>query len=235
MMRAAFRLAILLPALLVLPLSAAQVADKANVDEAQLRSKLLAGAYVEGKLTDVRSGGEDGVKLVTVAYQHQIKRKVDPGAVRKAEILKKIYDKVVESKFEPAIQKFGEELNKAQQEASDTVVVPITFVVRIDADVKLRTLEVPLADNGKPKKLTAEEQKKLKGDPRLPGFTASVENLEDGQLVRFYLDRLKYRSPPVKSKGKEGEESKAVYPLTMLVIVPPPMNSAPGENPFFKK
>jgi hypothetical protein len=177
------------------------------VDEAQLRSKLLAAAYVEGKVTEVKSADADGVQLVTVAYQHQIKRKVDPAAVRKAEILKKIYEKVLESKFEPAIQKFGEELNKAQQEASDTLLVPIAFTLRIDADVKLRTLEVPRTDDGKPKKLTPEEQKKLKGDPRLPGFIASVENLEDGQLVRFFLDRTKYRSVP-KPKAQEGRQAR---------------------------
>ncbi|MBL8792733.1 MAG: hypothetical protein JNM56_02380 [Planctomycetia bacterium] len=233
-MPAALRLAVLLPALCLLPVfAAAQLADKSGTDEAQLRAKLLAGAYVEGKITEVRSGGADGVKHITVAYQHQIKRKVDPFAARKAEILKKIYDKVVESKFEPAIQKVGAELSKAQEEASDTILVPIPFVVRVDADVKLRTLEVPLGDDGKPKKLSVEEQKKLKGDPRLPGFAAAVENFEEGQLTRFFLDRTRFRSAP-KAKAA-GDGNPTVYPITMLVIVPPPMNSTPGENPFFKK
>lgn len=233
-MLAACRRASLLSILLTLPLSAV-LAEEKLVDEAQLRSKLLAAPYVEGKISDIKTSGENGLRLVTVAYQHQIKRKVDPIAVKKAEILKKVYEKVVESKFEPAIQKFGEELNKAQQEASDTLIVPIPFVVRVDAEVKLRTLEVPLGDDGKPKKLSADEQRKLKGAPRLPGFSAAVENLEDGQLVRFVLDRTRYRTPAPKGKAKDSEEPKPSYPITMLTIVPPPMNSTPGENPFFKK
>jgi len=232
-MRVALRLLLLLPAVLLLPLTAASQVEPVGVDVAQLRAKLLAGPHVEGKLTEVRLNDDEEGQL-TVEYTHLIKRQVDPLAVQRAEILKKVYEKVLESKFEPAIEKVGEELAKAQEAASDTVRVPIPFVLLIDKSVKLRTQVVPLDDNGKPRKFTPEELKKVKGDPSLPGYVATRRDLEAGNPVRFILNRAKARPAPAKSnQGKAAGPEKTIYPISMLIVLQPKI--VPGANPLLPK
>src|SRR5262249_38843730 len=96
-----------------------------------------------------------------------------------------------------------------------------------------RNMQGPLDDNGKPKKLTAEEQKQLKGDPSLPGYTATIEDLALDQQVRVHVDKAKYKPAPAKSKDKEGDGG-TVYPITMLIVLAPPAVGA-NENPFVKQ
>ena len=65
-------------------------------------------------------------------------------------------------------------------------------------DVKVRIAEPPVAfdDDGKIKKLTAEEKRKLKGDPTLPGYPGEMSNLHGGQIVSLTLMRKKDAKPP---------------------------------------
>jgi hypothetical protein len=238
-MRALMRLVVVLPALASAPLLvsplAAQVFPKAApqpaapmLTEAQVRAKLLAQPAIEGRLV----GLNIEKKSVTVEYVHINKKPLDPIAVKiaeaKVQFLKQAYDKAVESKFQPVIDKLGEELSKAQKEASGIEEVPVEFHLRIEPESKLRNMSLPLDDNGKPKKLSGEELRKLKGDPRLPGYTASEDDLQMDQTVKFTIDKSKYRAP---AKGTKEAEEKPTYPLLMLQILPPPMVST-KDNPF---
>jgi hypothetical protein len=221
--------ALLLVALTIVPaLCTAQVGTTQLTDPAQVRARLVAAASIEGKITDVRLREDE--KIVVVEYLHVIKRQPDPIAARKVDFLKPAYDKAVESKFQPLIDKLGEALMKAQKEASGIEEMPIPFVCRIEPETKLRTLAPLLDDNGKPKKLSSEELKQLKGDPRLPGLMADVDQLAVGGKVQFTIDKVKFR-PPAKTKDKAGEGDKVVYPLSMLVIAAPPKFDA-KDNPF---
>jgi hypothetical protein len=238
-MRGLLRSWVLLPTLLLVPALAAQVNPRATpaapmLTEAQVRAKLLANPYIEGRIVALNLQQ----KSVTVEYVHINKKpQLDPItakiAAKKVEFLKNAYDKAVESKFQPLIDKLGEELNKAQKEASGEEEVPVAFSLTFDAETKLRTMNKPLDENGKPKKFTAEEEKKLKGDPRLPGYTAGEEDLQMDLPVRFYIDKIKYRPTPAKSAKDKTADEKPTYPASMLVILPLPMASA-NENPFTK-
>jgi len=71
-------------------------------------------------------------------------------------------------------------------------------VMTID-DVKVRTLNLPVQydDKGKPKKAyTAKEKKELKGDPKLPGYSAGFEDLKVKQIVEVTLVRKKIDKNP---------------------------------------
>jgi hypothetical protein len=228
------RLGVLVAVMLLVPGVSAQVGPKAApapmLTEAQVRARLLAQPTVEGRIVGLKLGE----KLVTVEYVHINKKPpLDPFAAKfaekKVEFLKNAYDKAVESKFQPLIDKLGEELTKAQKEASGIEEVPVDFILRIDADAKLRNMSPPLDDNGKPKKLTAEEQRALKGGTGLPGYTATEDDLRMDQQVRFTVDKSKYKP----SKSAKDTEEKPIYPITSIIILPPPM-VAPNENPFTK-
>jgi len=63
------------------------------------------------------------------------------------------------------------------------------FSMEMVDKVVVRWLEPPVAfdDMGEPKKYTKEELAKLKGNSKLPGYEAKVEDLKNGQLVRVTL------------------------------------------------
>ena len=217
-----------IPALSLLPSLAAQTAAHAKMDEAQVRAKLLVGRSFDARVVDIKKGDEP---TVTVRYSYIVKKQPDPIAVKKAEFLLKIYEKAVESKIDELINKIGAELEKAQKEAADFDETLVQFVLRLDSGAKIRNMQLPLDDNGKPKKLTLQEQKELKGDPSLPGYGATIEDLTLDQQVRVHVDKAKWRPAPAKSKDTDSEAT--IYPITMLVILAPPALGA-NENPFIK-
>lgn len=237
-MRGFVRLVVLVPSLCLVPALGAQVNPKAPpapmLTEAQVRARLLALPAIEGRIVALNIEQ----KSVAVEYVHINKKPpLEPIAAaiaaKKVEFLKNAYDKAVESKFQPLIDGLLVELVKAQKESSGIEEVPVEFKLTLDEDTKVRTMSLPVDDNGKPKKPTAEEQRTLKGDPRLTGYTASAEDLRMDQQVRFTIDKNKYRAAGSKSpKDKDAAESP-VYPTAMLIILPPP-KIAPNENPFTK-
>ncbi|MBL8792734.1 MAG: hypothetical protein JNM56_02385, partial [Planctomycetia bacterium] len=86
-MQRLLRLAVLMSMFVLVPvLAVAQQAGAkgAKVDEAQLRTKLVAGTFVEGKLTAADVEGDD--KKLTVSYMHQIKT-INPEQVKKMQQL----------------------------------------------------------------------------------------------------------------------------------------------------
>jgi len=79
-------------------------------------------------------------------------------------------------------------------------------VMTID-DVKIRTKNPPVAydDKGNKKKYTAKELKELKGDSKLPGYTAEFNDLKQNQVVEVSLVRKK------SDKGKQ--------PLASMILI----------------
>jgi hypothetical protein len=91
-------------------------------------------------------------------------------------------------------------------------------------DMKVRVLQLPLDfdEKGKPKKYTAKELKELKGDPKLPGYTAEPDSLRANQTVLVYLVGKK---KPAPKKGEELdkdalEDNKPI--IRMIVILAEP-------------
>jgi hypothetical protein len=74
-------------------------------------------------------------------------------------------------------------------------------------DVKVRTKNPPVAydDKGNKKKYTPKELKELKGDSKLPGYSAEFSDLKQNQIVEVSL---------VRKKGdKEGK------PLASVIVI----------------
>jgi hypothetical protein len=82
-----------------------------------------------------------------------------------------------------------------------------------DLIVRWKNLPAVLDEKGKPKRLTDKERKELKGDnPKLPGYTASKDDLKNDQLVTIYLSKKKDAK-----KDKEAEKDNKPV-VTMIVI-----------------
>jgi hypothetical protein len=253
-MRSAFRLAMLVPALLLLPPLAAQNdTKKSTYDEDVVRTKLVGSTYIDGKLTVVEAEGEE--PHFTVQYVHQIKTANKEGQKKLAEVTR-AYNDAVRRRDQNTAKRLYEEGQAAVMAAWDVQEYPITFDLKADKNLSVRTNVIPLGDDGKPKKLSAEEQKKAKGpDPKLPGLTASIKDLDVEQRVRFYIDKDKFKpakkddkkdKDKAKEKDKDADKTtekpegeKSVYPISMIVILPNPSDAVGGgggaANPFFKK
>jgi hypothetical protein len=95
-------------------------------------------------------------------------------------------------------------------------------------DAKVRTQNPPVVfdDDGKIKKPSADELKKMKGDPNLPGYPGEMSNLHNGQTVTVTLMRKKDAKPPTPAKpdpttGKPPEiDLNADYaPHVSLIVI----------------
>ncbi|MSR29919.1 MAG: hypothetical protein EXR99_00295 [Gemmataceae bacterium] len=89
---------------------------------------------------------------------------------------------------------------------------------------KYRFFEPPQAfdEKGNIIRYSTEELKKIKGDPKLPGFEGKPENVKSGDLVEVRLNRV---------KGEEGKETRLA---ATLVLVKGTYN-LPGNMPMGKK
>jgi hypothetical protein len=79
-----------------------------------------------------------------------------------------------------------------------TVTTSVTFELPIQQKVKVARVKLPVEydDKGNVVEYTKEDLKKKK-DPSMPGYTAKMEDVEPGQLLRVYLARPK---PAAKKK-----------------------------------
>jgi hypothetical protein len=98
-----------------------------------------------------------------------------------------------------------------------------TYDVELQAadDMKVRLLQPPVAfdDNGKPKKYTKKELDELKGsDKKLPGYTASFENLRPGQEVEVYLAKKKDSGKP-SAKDPDADTKSDKRPFVTMIVI----------------
>ena len=111
-----------------------------------------------------------------------------------------------------------------------TVSVPVgknwtNLELPVHDDVQVRLAQPPAQfdDKGKPKKYTKKELDELRGsDKKLPGYTASLEDLKPGQMVKVMLVR-KAGTPKVSKKDDIPPEYK---PQVNLIVI---MREAPQK------
>lgn len=256
-MQRLLRLAVLICTVVLVPVLAIaqQNGGKGGkVDEVQLRSKLVAGTFIEGKLTAADVEGE--AKKITVSYTHQIKT-LNPEASKKMSQLV-AQARGIRDRNSPQFKQLQEQYNAAKAAEYDIQEIPITFECVTDKTVIVRTLAVPMGDDGKPKKLSPAEEKALKGpDAKQEGYKAELKDLDPGeQVVRIFLDKSKLKAAPAatpkkddkkdakkddveKKDAEKTEEAAMVYPINKIIIVPPKENTAGAgagpANPFFQK
>src|SRR5208337_2161711 len=142
----------------------------------------------------------------------------------------------------------------------DVQETPLEFQCKASEDLKVRMKNLPPKEpgaDGKVRPYTAKELAEFKGpDTRLPGYNATIKDLELEQYVTVYLDKTKFKAPtPTKSTGKDdpkdtkkdgdkkdadkkdakekdkdakGDAEPVVYPINIILIVPPPMTPGGG-------
>jgi hypothetical protein len=220
-MQRLLRMAILLPSLALLPmLAVAQDTkdtkkDAAALEELKLRAKVLKdGAYIQGKLTAY----DNDERKFTVQYVYQKKAtRPNPEVQKEIQKLAAEYRQAIIAKDKKKVDAIYAAGVAANARLYDVEEIPLTFEFVGDKNMIYRTLEVPLGDDGKPKKLSADEQKKLGVDPRLPGIMLDPKMLDVDMTVRVYLDKTKpipdplaatKKPDPPKTPEKKPEEKK---------------------------
>ncbi len=219
-----YRSIALLAALGVLPaLAVGQNTKPAKVDEASLRAKLLAGQFIDGKFTKLDVAGDEKTLVLTYTYQN---RKVKQAGYKKFYDAALRYNAALDRRSTSLeeIRKLKADAEAAQKEAFEIEEIPVSFDLKLGEKTPIRTSNLPTGDDGKPRKLSAAELKKLQGDPKLPGYTAKLADLNKEDTVRIWLD---------KSKLKKGEEVTA-YPVSMILVLPPPPPAPKDKDDDFK-
>jgi len=202
-------------------LAAGQNQAAGKVDVAKLKAKLLQGSFIEGHLVKVN----EDEKRFTFQYVYEVKKPVPAAQAKYAEIARRwSMALAMRSTGLEDLKKLQEEGRAAYKAAFEIDQTPIDFELKGEKNLAVRTMLAPTDADGKLKKLTAAEQQKLKGDPRLPGYSANLKEITEKQWVRVFIDRTKKPTP-----GKDGEPT--IYPITMIQVVQPPAESDPFVIP----
>jgi hypothetical protein len=248
-MRASLRLAVLVPALLCLPLLAlgqpgADKGDKGAIDESKIRKKMLDGKYLEGVISDADLDGEE--KTMTIKAEWEVKKANPEGQKRYLE-LKRQYDDAYRRRDAGKVKELYGQLLEAGKLTYDVEKMPFEFKLKITPQTKVRREVLPPKDPDDPKaKYTAAEISKLKGTGGLPGYTADFKDIQINEtIVQVTIDKGKVKTAPkdTPTKDKASDKDKAektdkdpaeeVYPVSIIMIAKPP-KELPG-NPFLGK
>lgn len=218
------RFALLILGIGCLPLVVeAQQAKTPKVEPDKIRAKLLMGTTIDGTFTKIDEGEN------RFSFQHGYPVKTpNPEAQKKLALLMAQFNAAlkIRSTALEDLKKLQTEGMAAEKAAFTVEEVPIPFEFKADNKLVIRTMLPPVGPDGKPKKLTAAEEKKLKGDPKYPGYQATLKDL-DKKLVRVTLDKTKPK-PPAGTDPKD-----AVYSINLIIIIPEPQPTTafkiPGE------
>jgi hypothetical protein len=96
----------------------------------------------------------------------------------------------------------------------------VNFLVHDDVKVRFRQPPPQFDDKGKRRKPTAKELQELRGpDKKLPGYTASLEDLKPGQVVSLQLIRRAGNFKLPKGKDKEAEVPDEYKPQVSVIVI----------------
>jgi hypothetical protein len=217
-MRYHLRVLGLLAALLfVLPALAAPEKPAKDKDEAD--AKLKKALSLTGKLVTIPQGTQNYFTIkVTQRYLApnenelkaiiQVQQQIAQNRNNAAQ-LRSLYQQLAEHRAKAYTIK---------EEAKNIELKP-------DDDMKIRVMHLKpdFDEKGKPRKRTAAELKKLKGDPKLRGYEADLESLQVDQIVTVSIVRKK--APPDKGGLKDDEALADKRPLVSMIVIeadPPP-------------
>jgi len=235
------RLAVLVPALVVLPMAVGQTAKvEPKIDEAAITAKAIASGTVQGKLTAYNIEGAE--KKFTIQYAHQTK-KLNPAVQKQVNELAAKLRAASARKNKAEVEKIRAQGNEVYARLYDITETPITLEFVGDKNLVFRTAEVPTDDEGKPKK-------DAKADPKFGGFPYDPALLDVEFIVKVVIDKDKYKvddpkaktdpkaKPDPKAKDETKDEAKGekvVYPISALIVIPPANGVGAGSvNPFIK-
>ncbi len=202
--------------LLALPFLTPAMADgqakAAKMDVPALRAKLLAAAYLEGTLKEADVAGDE--RTFTLEFVQQTRKPKAGGQAKYAEAARRYNEALnIRSTSLEQIKKLYGDVKDAEKNAFDIEETAVPFQLSAGKTLLVRNLAVPTGKDGK--KLSAAEVQKLRGDGRYPGYAAALKDVAVATQVRAYVDKAKLKPGAAKSDD-------TVYPITILVLVPPP-------------
>lgn len=210
-MNRSLRAVVLLPALMLLPALAVGQTTAGKVDAAKLKTKLLQQTAIDGHLTNIN----EEEKRFSFEYNYEVKKPVAGGQAKL---------NAINARWQAALGKMTtglDDLKKLQAEARAVYkaafefdVTPVPFELKGEKTLKVLTTVAPAN-----KKLTSTEQAKLR-----TGLPITLKDLDTKQWVRIIIDKTKKPAPV-----KEGEAP--VYPITSIIVIPPPAESDPYVIP----
>jgi len=250
-MRASLKLAVLLPALICLPLLAlgqvgADKGDKGMSDEAKTRKNMRDGKYLQGVLIDVSDDGDDKIAILKAEYEI---KKANPEGQKKYNDL---YNQLRRERDKNRYKDLYNQVLQAAAGTYDVEKVPFEFKIKVTANTKIRRAELPPKDPDNPKaKYSAAELAKLKGPGNAPGYPAELKDIQQNETtIQVTIDKPKDKAKtPAKAdpkdKADKSDKDKSdkdkdkdaatdeIYTAT-LIYIPPPPREMPG-NPFIGK
>jgi len=217
--------------------------DAAKVAEARFKAKIMASPWFAAKLTAINVEGDEKRFTVEVPFQHRTLN------AEKAKVYQEIvgrYQDAFRRNDQNAVKQLYAEAYEAYIASFDVEDAPITYELKADKTFEVRKSALPPkepGDDGRIRPYSAKELTELKGNARLPGYAATLKELDTDIMVAVYLDKAKMRPAPrplAKAKDKEPEpapEADPALPVLTLVILPPRdmvPGAAPGAggNPF---
>jgi hypothetical protein len=191
--------------------------DKTAKDKKEAADKMVASGTVTGKLLKWGSGSAE--KTITLQVTVQVP---NPGGIQTmANLNAQLADASRDTDPRNRIRRVADlqtQMAIHQKDVLKNETHEIDFVPGEDMIVRLKEPPVKTDDKGKPRKLTDKEKKDAKGsDPKLPGYTASLEDLRNDEIVTVTLARKKDAKNATK---EEKAENKPVVTMILIVVEP---------------
>jgi hypothetical protein len=178
------------------PAKDAPAKDAPKPDEKKDKDWVKAG-QLSGELVNI----DDSKKILKVKLTTEI-RTIDQGEAQGLVQAEANLQRAIASRDANGVRQAQQDIVNHQRNLYKIEKKTQDVEVPTLEDVKIRIPSPPVVydDDGKIKKPTAEELRKLKGDPPLPGFPGEFNNLHSGQMVTITLMRKKDAKPPAPVK-----------------------------------
>ncbi len=192
----------------------------------KVRAKMLDAAYIDGKLSKCDVDDEHGLVLEVAGKV----RVVNPEWKKKYEDFGRQYNDLLRAGKQNEANNLVGPIKEAQSKYYEVKEVTYEFPLEMPKEAKVRVEKLPpKEEDGKPVKYTADELAKAKGDdPKTPGYTASLKDLDKDVPVRVYLDRAKVKAMPKPKPGEEPSDEPVYYSVVVIMIKAPPPEGRAG-------
>ena len=187
---------------------------------AKKEAAVVYGQTVSGELKRYDSGAAHSF---VIAVPEKDKKKVNEVYVWQANELARINSSPVRS-AQDAINRARQmsefQINLARKYAKDIYTnKDVDYRLANDCKVRRLTLPVEFDLKGQPMKRSAKELRALRGSGRLPGYAATLDQLEAGQQVKIYLAKTKHAKGTSKSKNRDDDDEPVVKPPVVMVLI----------------
>jgi hypothetical protein len=194
--------------------------DKAAKEKKDAADKMVSKGTISGKL--IKWGNGTNEKTITLQVTVQVP---NPGGLQTmANLENQLLDASRDGNPVNRARRINDVRTQMALHQKDVVKdekVEVELVPSDDLIVRMKDPPVKTDEKGKPRKLTDKEKKELKGsDPKLPGYTASMEDLKNDEFVTVYVTQKKLPKSTTKDKD-EKPDNKPTATMIVILLDPP--------------